>query len=104
MKLRDVLEYLQLNAPEIGRLAQRGDKLAMKVFRAYKEAYDHRTSIRSQNDLIAMTEDYIRRDINVAEAAELKAKFGHKDDHDPIIIPDSKKVKYGVRAALRHRH
>lgn len=104
MDLKSTLEYLAVNAPEIGRLRERGDKLAGRVYRAYRHCYDHRTDVKAQNELITVVEDYIRRDLNIAAAKDLADRYGHKHVDDPIIIPDPIKVQHAVRDALRRRH
>ena len=103
MNFQETMEYLRYNAPDMGRLMQRGDALAKSVWDAYRYAYDHRADIQAQNNLIAIVEDYIRRDLNIEEAKVLMKKYGHKDPEDPLRIPD-RGVGNAVHNALRRRH
>lgn len=107
MTLGECLEYLRYNAPEMGRLRARGDKLADRVYRAYQHCYDHRADIAAQNNLIALIEEYARRDLNETEAAMLHNKLGHKNPEDPLHWPGMRPMQTigeAVHHALRRRH
>jgi hypothetical protein len=104
--LHQVQEYLRYNAPEMGRLMQRGDKLSRQVYLAYQHCFDHRTDVAAQNNLIRLVEEYIRRDVNEGESKVLHDRLGHKNLEDPILWPTkpSPIISEAVHRALRRRH
>lgn len=107
MTLGECLDYLRYNAPEMGRLRARGDKLSARIYAAYQHCYDHRTDVKAQDNLIALIEEYAKRDLNESEAAMLHNKLGHKNAEDPITWPElqSKQlIGSAVHHALRRRH
>jgi hypothetical protein len=104
MDLQQTINYLRRNGPEIGRLRQRGDKLAARVISSYRYLFDHRADVRAQNELIKLVNEYAVRDLTESAMRDLANRFGHKNDADPIIVPDAIKVQHAVRSALRRKH
>jgi hypothetical protein len=107
MTLTQVIEYLRYNAPEMGRLRARGDQLSDRIYRAYVHCHGHRTDVKAQDNLIALVEEYIRRDLNETEAQALANRLGHKHPDDPIVGAARRStdlVGAAVHHALRWRH
>lgn len=89
----EVRKLLRVVAPEIGKLAARGDVFAKKVFDRYVYAYDHPSDKKANHELRVALDDYLKRDLMLVERLDLKAKFGHLDatEKDPgarIFVPD----------------
>lgn len=73
-----VRDYLRVKGLEIGKLAKRGDKEAIKLMFTYKTWFDHKLDVKLQNELIAIVKAYIHRDVTETERAELLSRYGHK--------------------------
>lgn len=87
-----LLRYI---APEIGRLAVRGDPMAKRVLAYYIYAHDHPTDVDARRNVRLAVEDYINRDLRVGEQYELGSRFGHrlpeaeKNSGPRIFVPES---------------
>lgn len=71
-------QLLRSLGPEIGTLAQRGDKLAIKVMAKFQYAHDHPTDQKAILEVRTALEDYVNRDLRVGELYDLGSKFGHR--------------------------
>lgn len=83
VRIRDMpwdefMKLLRSIAPEIGRLAERGDPTARQVMAHYKYAYDHPRDARANRNVRTAVEDYVNRDLRTAEQIDLGSKYGHR--------------------------
>lgn len=92
MPWRALAGLLRTIGPEIGLLAHRGDKLAQRVMARYQAAYEHPRDPRYESELRVALEDYVNRDLRVAEQYELGSRFGHR-------LPEPEKPA-GIRVLL----
>lgn len=67
-----------MRGAEIGQLARNGDLIAIALEAAYRYLYDHPGDERAGGNLRAAFEDYINRDLRIAEVAELGCRLGHR--------------------------
>jgi hypothetical protein len=72
--IADVINYLALQGKLVRARADRGDKLAARFELAYREWHGRKTDVKLQNDLLAVAEEYVARDLYETEAAELRRK------------------------------
>jgi hypothetical protein len=104
VRIRDMpwpefMKMLRGIGPEMGRLADRGDPTARRVLASYKYAADHPKDVKANQDLRAAVEDYINRDLRLAEQIDLGGKYGHrlpeaeKDAGPRILVPEGIKGK-----------
>lgn len=98
VRIRDMpwpefMTMLRTIAPEIGRLAERGDPTAKMVMARYQYAHDHPRDARANQNMRAAVEDYINRDLRTAEQIDLGGRFGHrlpepeKETGPRIVVP-----------------
>ena len=86
-------ELLRSLGPEIGQLAKRGDKLAQAVMARFQYAHDHPIDATARQNVRTALEDYVNRDLRLAELYELGSRFGHRlpepeKSHGPrIFVP-----------------
>jgi len=86
---------LKAIGPEVGRLANRGDPLAIAVMARYVYAHNHQNDPQALLEVRTAVEDYVNRDLRIAEVNDLGSKFGHMvegEDKDPpprIFVPGS---------------
>lgn len=82
-------------APEIGRLAVRGDELAKRVLAYYMYAHDHPEDADARMNVRIAVEDYVNRDLRLGEQYDLGSRFGHRviEEQDDgavrIFVPQS---------------
>lgn len=93
MEWEDMRRMLRVIGPEIGRLAKRGDRFARRVYERYVYAAEHPNDRKANRELRIAFEDYMLRDLTIAERAELMSRFGHQLKESPvgprIIVPAS---------------
>jgi hypothetical protein len=81
--------------PEIGRLATRGDRLAMTVLGYFMYAHEHPNDPEARMNVRVAVEDYMNRDLRIGEQYELGSRFGHrlpepeKEAGTRIFVPES---------------
>jgi hypothetical protein len=92
MPWRALAGLLRTIGPEIGTLARRGDQLAQAVMARYHAAYEHPRDPRYESELRVALEDYVNRDLRLAEQYELASRFGHR-------LPEPEKPA-GIRVLL----
>lgn len=78
MQWPELRKLLQVRGGEIGTLSSRGDALAQAVEAAYRYLYDHPGDQAAGANLRSAVEDYINRDLRIAEVAELGCRLGHR--------------------------
>lgn len=78
MSWEELRKALLVRGAEIGRLARHGDLIALSVEVAYRYLYEHPGDEKAGANLRAAFEDYVNRDLRIAEVAELGSKLGHR--------------------------
>jgi hypothetical protein len=85
----DSRDWLRRHGGEIRQLADRGHHQAQQIILLYTECYrcsklaDRQPFDQAAASLRAIMEDFIRQDLIISARAELRAKFGYKDDEKP---------------------
>lgn len=95
MPWSELRKWLRMWGPDIQRLADRGDQVAKKVIEIYRDcAYQNLPTTHPRHtDLRKALEDYLHRDLNKSDRAELGAKYGHLVDEEKgdrptmIVVP-----------------
>lgn len=88
MPWEEIRKAIRVRGAEIGRLARLGDPIALALEVAYRYLYDHPGDVKAGASLRAAFEDYINRDLRIAEVAELGGRLGHRlpePEKDPGI-------------------
>lgn len=86
MNFVDSRDWLRRHGGEIRQLADRGHGQAQRIILLYTECYrcsklaDRQPFDKAAASLIAILEDFVRQDLIISARAELRAKFGYKDD------------------------
>lgn len=99
MPWADVLKLLRSIGPEVGRLMQYGDPTAKMLMAYYIYAHSHPNDKKANLNVRAALEDYVSRDLRLAERTELGGKYGHRlpepeKEHGPrIVVPDTVRVQ-----------
>lgn len=75
-----VLEVLRIYGPDIGALAKKGDRLAVKVMQRYQYAYAHPNDIAANRSLRDALNEYLQRDLRDDTRYELAGKYDHRID------------------------
>lgn len=96
MSWEEIRKAIRVRGPEIGHLARQGDLIAIALEAAYRYLYDHPGDPRAGGNLRAALEDYINRDLRIAEVAALGNKLGHRLP-EPEKIPE---IRVFVPASL----
>lgn len=78
MSWEDLRKSLRARGAEIGRLARQGDSIALALEVAYRYLYDHPGDEKAGASLRAAFEDYMNRELRIAEVAELGSRLGHR--------------------------
>lgn len=87
MTFKQSMASIHLRHAEVNKLAEQGDKLALETILYYRQAWDeyHRVhqvetnmEPRVKENLIKACDDYMRRDLTVADLADVQTKFGHR--------------------------
>jgi hypothetical protein len=78
MTFGETLEWQRVNSVHIKRLADLGDRLAMKLITAYRELYADQLNPIKQNEWMKIADDYCRRDLTIVTRVLLQDRFGHK--------------------------
>ncbi len=78
MTLQEALEYQRTQSHHIKRLADLGDRLAMKLITAYRELYSDQLNPIKQNEWMKIIDDYCRRDLTIVTRTLLQDRLGHK--------------------------
>lgn len=78
MSWEELRKAIRVRGAEIGRLARLGDAIALAVEISYRYLYDHPGDAQAGANLRAAFEDYINRDLRIAEVAELGSRLGHR--------------------------
>lgn len=76
MTFSDMRNYLYAKGPSIGRMAKAGDKLAIAVYKAYKEWHSDQLNPGKQDVLLRLVKEYILRDCTMTEIDDLSRKYG----------------------------
>lgn len=101
--------YVKVNGKDIGKLAKRGDKLALGVVGWYSKVFEESRGRSINNNtresFRKSVEEYAQRDLTAHERAELAGKKGHligadEDAVDKRHTP-SNIIDLSVRRALR---
>lgn len=91
MNFVDARDWLRRHGGEIRQLAERGHLGAQRIILRYTECHrcsklaDRQPFDKAAASLIAILEDFIRQDLIISARAELRAKFGYKDDEKPPV-------------------
>lgn len=91
----ELIKLLRTIGPEVGRLMKNGDQTAKTLMAYYVYAYSHPRDVEANKNVRAALEDYINRDLRVAERIDLGGKYGHrlpepeKDTGPRIFVPDT---------------
>lgn len=78
MTFQETMEWQYCNIREINRLAKLGDKLALRLIEAYKEAYGDKLNTYKQSEWMKVCDDFCRRDLMKDTRRILQDRFGHK--------------------------
>lgn len=78
MPMEEIVKLLRVRGREIATLGQHGDRLAQAVESAYRYLYDHPGNPQAGANLRAAIEDYMNRDLRLAELGELGDRYGHR--------------------------
>lgn len=102
IRIRDLpheefMKLMRKIGPDIKLLSLRGDKFAQAVMRRYQDAFEHPGDMLKDQECRIAVEDYMRRDLHIAERAELGSRFGHYVDEQQgptrIVVPNTFKGK-----------
>jgi len=85
---------LRAIGPEVGRLAKRGDRLALRVMARFTYAHGHPNEPQALLEVRTAVEDYVNRGLRTAELYELAGRYGHRveeEDELPtrVFVPGS---------------
>lgn len=80
LTFQQCLQYLRCHGHQVGGLVKQGDKLAKRVYQAYREHHGDKLNVPKQNALIQLVNEYVGRDLHLTERSELQRRFGHKID------------------------
>lgn len=78
MTFQETMEWQRTQAHHIKRLADLGDRLAMKLITAYRELYADRMNTLLQAEWMKIADDYCRRDLTDVTRVLLQDRLGHK--------------------------
>jgi hypothetical protein len=83
---------LRAIGPEVGRLAKRGDPLAVVVMVRFVYAHNHPNDPAALLEVRTAVEDYVNRDLRVGELYDLGSRYGHQvegEEREPtrIFVP-----------------
>lgn len=78
MSWEEIRKAIRVRGAEIGGLARRGDPIALALEVSYRYLYDHPGDQGAGANLRAAFEDYINRDLRIAEVADLGSRLGHR--------------------------
>jgi hypothetical protein len=78
MTFQDTLAWQRTQASHINRLANLGDRLAMKLITAYRELHADQLNPVKQNEWMKIADDYCRRDLTIVTRKLLQDRLGHK--------------------------
>lgn len=78
MKFQEAMAWQRANARKVRRLADLGDELASRLIVAYYALYGEQLNPKLQSEWHKIVEDYVRRDLTIAERKVLQERFGHK--------------------------
>lgn len=76
MNIEDAISWVRWNAPSVGRLCRLGEKEALRLRFAWEACYRNPTDPALQNELLVIVQDYIRRQLTLAERVVLDDRFG----------------------------
>lgn len=74
------IHYLRHHGHYVGQLVKQGDALAKRVYDAYVAHHGDRINVFKQNELVVVVNEYIGRDLHIAERRVMQERFGHKSD------------------------
>lgn len=72
------MEWQYCNKAEINRLAELGDKLALRLIAAYELAYRDKLNVYKQTEWMKVCDDFCRRDLMTDTRKILQDRWGHK--------------------------
>lgn len=87
LTFRQAMSSIHVRAQEVGKLADKGDDLSMRVINYYRQAWDafhkakHDENLLDatlKQNLIATVTEYLHRDLTISDLADLQSKFGHR--------------------------
>ena len=87
MTFKQSMASVHLRHDEVNKLAEQGDKLALQTILYYRQAWTeyHRVhqveanmEPRIKENIIKACDDYVRRELTVADLADVQHKFGHR--------------------------
>lgn len=79
MTFQETIDWQRTQAHHIKRLADLGDRLAMKLITAYRNLYDDRLNPVKQLEWLKIADDYCRRDLTMVTRVLLGDRYGHKE-------------------------
>jgi len=79
MTFQMTLEWQHWQGANIKRLADQGDKLAIRLIAAYRALYVNKSDPYLQSEWMKVADDYCRRDLMLATRTILQDRFGHKE-------------------------
>jgi hypothetical protein len=82
MTFLETMQWQRDNAPHIKRLADLGDKLAIKLIESYRESYRDQLNIFKQSEWMKVADEFCRRDLTIATREILQDRYGHKIPKD----------------------
>jgi hypothetical protein len=78
MTFQETMEWQRSNIIEINRLAKLGEPLALRLVRAYQEAYDDKLNVYKQSEWMKVCDDFSRRELMLDTRRILQDRYGHK--------------------------
>jgi len=78
MTFQETMDWQRVNSVHIKRLADLGDRLAMKLILAYRELFVDQLNLVKQNEWLKICDDFCRRDLTITTRTLLQEKYGHK--------------------------
>ena len=79
MTFQETLDWQRCQSAHINRLANLGDRLAMKLITAYRELFADQMNPVKQNEWLKIADDYCRRDLTDVTRQLLQDQLGHKE-------------------------